>query len=187
MAAPNDRSNFHVLIIGAGSVGLLIAQRLKSLEIKCTVFERENFLNERSRDWSYGLYWAQGWLRECLPDALHGRLNAAQVDPTRSPSPSDNLRLLNGKTAEQFTRVPTPNLYRLRRSQFRVLLAEGINVQVLHPFLHDIKCQSAFAMYLSNVYCSMARDSPPSPKTLTQKMQQSQQPLRTAPRLQVTS
>ena len=132
MAAPNDRSDFHVLIIGAGSVGLLIAQRLKSLGIKCTVFDRENFLNERSRDWSYGLYWAQSWLRECLPDALHGRLNAAQVDPTRSPSPSDNLRLLNGKTAEQFTRVPTPNLYRLRRSQFRALLAEGIDVQVLH-------------------------------------------------------
>ena len=133
MAAPDDRSNFHVLIIGAGSVGLLTAQRLKSLGIKCTVFERENYLNERSRDWSFGLYWAQSWLRECLPDALHGRLSAAQVDPTRAPSASDNLRLLNGKTAEEFTRVPTPNVYRLRRSQFRVLLAEGIDIQVYPP------------------------------------------------------
>ena len=56
MAATSDKSNFHVLVIGAGSVGLLIAQRLKSLGVKCTVFERENYLNERSRDWSFGLY-----------------------------------------------------------------------------------------------------------------------------------
>ncbi len=56
MAAPKIRSDFHVLVVGAGSVGLLIAQRLKHLGIKCTVFEREKYLNERSRDWSFGIY-----------------------------------------------------------------------------------------------------------------------------------
>ena len=133
MAVLNNKSNFHVLVIGAGSVGLLIAQRLKSLGIKCTVFERENHLNERSRDWSFGIYWAQSWLQECLPDTLHSKLNAAQVDPSRSPDPDDRIRLLNGKTAEQLLCLPTPNLYRLKRSQFRVLLTEGIDIQVLYP------------------------------------------------------
>ena len=136
--AASKESNFNVLIIGAGSVGLLIAQRLKSLGIKYTVFERENYLNERARDWSFGIYWAQSWLNECLPDSLHGRLSEAQVDPSRTPNPDDYLRCLNGKTAEQLIRLPTPNLYRLRRSQFRALLTKGIDVQVLHP-LHEIK------------------------------------------------
>lgn len=65
-----------------GSVGLLIAQRLKmvlprispsiiltynpfladvlKVGTKCTVFERESYLNQRRRDWSFGLYWAHG-------------------------------------------------------------------------------------------------------------------------------
>lgn len=133
MAGPNMTSEFHVLVIGAGSVGLLIAQRLKTLGIKCTVFERENFLNERSRDWSFGIYWAQNWLTECLPTSLLAKLNTAQVDPLRIPGPDDYMRLMNGKTAEDLTVVPAPNLYRLMRSNFRVLLAEGIDIQVLYP------------------------------------------------------
>ena len=129
MAAPN-KSDFYALVIGAGSAGLLIAQRLKFLGIKCTVFEQEHYLNERSRDWSFGIYWAQSSLTECLPKSLLNKLNTAQVDPLRTSTPDDYLRLMNGKTAEELLRVPTPNVYRLRRSKFRALLAEGIDVQV---------------------------------------------------------
>lgn len=50
MAVPNHKFNFHVVVIGADSVGLLMAQRLKMLGIKCTEFERENYLNERPGD-----------------------------------------------------------------------------------------------------------------------------------------
>ena len=149
MASPNNESNFHVLVIGAGSVGLLIAQRLKSLGIKCTVFERENYLNERSRDWSFGIYWAQDWLKECLPDALHRRLNTAQVDPSRTPDPHDFIRLLNGKTGEELAVLPTPNLYRLKRSGFRALLAEGVDVQVLTPFFFLIKKKGLYVNFTS--------------------------------------
>ena len=147
MAGPNMKSDFHVLVIGAGSVGLLVAQRLKTLGIQCTVFEREHFLNERSRDWSFGIYWAQNWLTECLPSSLLGKMNTAQVDPSRTPGPDDYMRLMNGKTAEDLTRVPAPNLYRLMRSKFRVLLAEGIDIQVLYP-LFEIGCQIEVASYL---------------------------------------
>lgn len=55
MAALDRKSDFHVLVIGAGSVGLLIAQRLKMLGIECTVLEREQYPNERPRDWSFGI------------------------------------------------------------------------------------------------------------------------------------
>lgn len=130
MAGPNEESDLHVLVIGAGSVGLLIAQRLKVLGIKCTVFEREHYLNERPRDWSFGIYWAQSSLTECLPNSLISRLTAAQVDPLRTSTPDDYMRLMNGQTAEELLRVPTPNMYRLKRSKFRALLNEGIDVQV---------------------------------------------------------
>lgn len=59
MTAKNHKIDFHGLVIGAGSVGLIIAQRLKSIGVKCTVFERENYLNERSRDWSFNIYQAK--------------------------------------------------------------------------------------------------------------------------------
>lgn len=130
MAETNNKPDIHVLVIGAGSVGLLIAQRLKTLGIKFTIFEREHYLNERPRDWSFGIYWAQSSLLECLPKSLLGRLNTAQVDPSRTSTPDDYMRLINGKTAEELSRVPTPNVYRLRRSKFRALSAEGIDVQV---------------------------------------------------------
>lgn len=130
MASPNHKSDFHVLVIGAGSVGLLIAQRLKMLGINCTVFEQEHFLNERQRDWSFGIYWAQSSLTECIPQSLLSRLNTAQVDPLHPPSPDDFIQVLNGKTTEELKSVPTPNVYRLRRSTFRALLADGIDIQV---------------------------------------------------------
>lgn len=129
MAEPKSKTSLHVLIIGAGSVGLLIAQRLKTLGIKFTVFERDSYLNQRSRDWSFGIYWAQGPLVECLPERLRAKLNTATVDPSRTPSPNDFMRILNGKTNEELTRVPMPNVWRLKRSAFRALLVEGLDVQ----------------------------------------------------------
>ena len=150
MAAPEDRSDFHVLVIGAGPVGLLIAQRLKMLGIKCTVFERERYLNERPRDWSFGIFWAQSSLRECLPISLLSRLNTAQIDPLRTPSPDDYMRLMNGKTAEELSRALTPHVYRLKKSSLRALLAEGIDVQVGYPPF-EIERQLAVVTCLLNV------------------------------------
>lgn len=130
MAALDSKSDFQVLVIGAASVGLLTAQRLKMLGIKCAVLEREQYLNERPRDWSFGIYWAQSSLTECLPTSLLNKLNTAQVDLSRRPSQCDYMRLMNGTTAEELSRVSTPNVYRLRRSRFRTLLAEGIGIRV---------------------------------------------------------
>lgn len=110
----------------------LLADTYK-LGIKCTIFDREAHLNQRSRDWSFGIYWAQGPLAECLPEPLRAKLNTATVDPSRTPSPKDFMRILNGETAEELTRVPMPNVCRLKRSAFRALLVEGLDVQVRQP------------------------------------------------------
>ena len=128
--ALSDNPDFHVLVIGAGSVGLLIAQRLKTLGIKCTVFEREHYLNERPRDWSFAISWAHPALTECLPNALNSKLKSAFVDPLQIKNSGEAIRLLNAKTGEELKVMPTPNLDLFKRSSFRALLAEGIDVKV---------------------------------------------------------
>ncbi|KAL8954103.1 MAG: hypothetical protein Q9222_000082 [Ikaeria aurantiellina] len=97
--------------------------------IKCTVFERENYINERSRDWTFGIYYAQAPLTECLPKHLSERLTTAFVDPHRGYSENDALTMLNGETGESLQNMPTPNVLRLNRSKFRALIAEGIDIQ----------------------------------------------------------
>ena len=110
-----------------------ISAETLQLGIKCTVFERESFLNQRPRDWSFGIYWAHGPLEECLPEPLRAKLNTATVDPSRKPGPNDFMRIVNGKTADELARMPISNVYRLKRSAFRALIVEGLDVQVGSP------------------------------------------------------
>lgn len=192
------KSDFHVLIIGAGSVGLLIAQRLQTLGIKCTVFERERFLNERPRDWTFGIYWAQDWLRECLPASLLGRLNEAQVDRGRRPGAEDYMRMVNGSNGEDLTVVRAPGVVRLRRSRFRGFLVggegEGVDVKVsCYPSGSFFEIRSVadrslrLVTYHMFYYYSMVRDSARYLNTSPTESRPSWRPSRTAPKLQVTS
>lgn len=142
-----------------GSVGCLIAQKCKlvnplsfrvtpylitrsdskQLNIKCTVYEREKYLNQRLRDWNFGIYHAQAPLGECLPDHLNQKLNTAFVNPNRGLSEEDKLTMLNAQTGELLMRMPTPNVIRLARSKFRALVAEGLDIQVSTLLtLHDL-------------------------------------------------
>ncbi len=98
--------------------------------IKCTVFERENYLNQRPRDWSFGIYWSQSPLEECLPEDIRAKLKNAFVDPSRVPSADDYIPLLNGQTGETLMNMPTKYVMRLRRSGFRAVVGENIDVQV---------------------------------------------------------
>ncbi|KAL8704292.1 MAG: hypothetical protein Q9201_002546 [Fulgogasparrea decipioides] len=98
---------------------------LERLKIKCTVFERENYLNERLRDWNFGIYHAQAPLEECLPKSIFERLMTAMVDPTRGLSEHDSLPMLNAKTGERLMAIPSPNVLRFSRSRFRALIAEA--------------------------------------------------------------
>ena len=87
-------------------------------------------MNERPRDWSMGIYWAQPCLDDCLPKAIKERLSEAQVDPDHVPGEADFLPILNGESGEMLARIPTPGVLRVARSKFRRLLAEGIDIRV---------------------------------------------------------
>ncbi|KAL9020503.1 MAG: hypothetical protein Q9185_002276 [Variospora sp. 1 TL-2023] len=109
---------------------VLQCQRGKPLSIKCTLFERENYLNERLRDWNFGVYHAKPQFDECLPDRISNKLTSALSDPFRGLSEHDVFPMFNAQTGELLMEMPTPNALRLNRSRFRALIAEGLDIQV---------------------------------------------------------
>ncbi|KAF7122289.1 hypothetical protein CNMCM5793_000246 [Aspergillus hiratsukae] len=100
-----------VLIIGAGSTGLALAQNLKNVAgIPFKILEKEQ-RPTRKRNWSMGLHWDFGPLRYLV-----------DLDPNRGhpdPSPSGEL----------IAEIKSSTFYPLRRDKFRGMLLQGLDVQ----------------------------------------------------------
>ncbi|KAL1628372.1 hypothetical protein SLS54_001945 [Diplodia seriata] len=105
-----------------------------STGIPCTVFEQDESLDQRSRDWDFGIYWAQTPLEACLPADVRGRILTAQVDDV-VPSADAFFPMFNAETGEVLHRVPTPYYLRLRRREFARVMGAGIDIRVsFYPF-----------------------------------------------------
>ncbi|KAF2841942.1 FAD/NAD(P)-binding domain-containing protein [Patellaria atrata CBS 101060] len=128
MATATTEHELSVIIAGAGSTGLLVAQVLKKVGIACTVYEADPTPTHRPRDWNFGIYWAQSPLGNCLPQELNDQLTACQVD-IHTPAADDILPVLNGKTGEVLKEVAAPFNLRLQRRKFIQLLGTGIDIQ----------------------------------------------------------
>ncbi|KAL8891574.1 MAG: hypothetical protein Q9215_001438 [Flavoplaca cf. flavocitrina] len=139
MDEANKSRDFQVLVVGAGSVGCIIAQRCKMLGIKCTLFERENYLNERNRDWNFGIYHAKPQLDECVGEDISKRITSNLVDPIRGLDDKSVFPMIHGQTGEMLKEIPTPNAMRLSRSKFRVLIADGLHIQYSKR-LRNVEC-----------------------------------------------
>ena len=100
------------------------------LDISCTVYEREPYLGSRTRDWNFGIHWAQDLLSECLPENLQEALSKARIDTWNPPSEKDSWPIYNSETGDFMLRVPTPNMLRLRKSKFREVVVERVDVKV---------------------------------------------------------
>ncbi|KAL8672565.1 MAG: hypothetical protein Q9168_002970 [Polycauliona sp. 1 TL-2023] len=111
------------------------------LNIKCTLFERESRLNERPRDWNFGIYHAKPQFDECVGEYISSRIKSALVDPIRGLSDKDVLPMINAQTGEVLGKIPTPNVLRLNRSKFRALIAEGLDIQYSKRF-RSVECPS---------------------------------------------
>lgn len=118
-----------VLIIGAGSAGLLMAHVLKKAGIEATVFEQDASPTARPRDWSFGVYWAQSPLVDCLPPDLAARLPTVQTDLVFKPNKNEVLPIHHGGTGELIQPVEAPYAVRYRRKAFLKLLGEGVDIQ----------------------------------------------------------
>lgn len=70
-----------IIIVGAGIVGLTLAQALKKEGIPFRLFERDENLDHRSAGWGITIHWALHALESCLPADLFARIDEVQVDP----------------------------------------------------------------------------------------------------------
>ncbi|KAL3417966.1 hypothetical protein PVAG01_10975 [Phlyctema vagabunda] len=123
-----NQESLRVLIIGAGSAGLLIAHALKKAGIASSVFEADATSTARPRDWSFGVYWAQSPLASVLDDSVVARIQQSQVDD-RVPTADDVLPIYNSAAGELICDAPSPYSLRLQRRRWLGLLSEGVDVQ----------------------------------------------------------
>lgn len=93
------------------------------------MFEQDATFAARSRDWNFGIYWAQVPVGECLPQELGDLILSCQVD-SWIPSAEDYMPIYNVKDSELMKKVPVPYNIRLQRRNFLKLISRGVDIRV---------------------------------------------------------
>ncbi|MCJ1477622.1 hypothetical protein MMC13_006295 [Lambiella insularis] len=122
----------HVIVVGAGCTGLLVAHGLKKAGIKFSIYEAELEADYRPREWSMGVHWALSMMEKLLPADLHARLKEAQTDPFLEAPEHDNLPVYDGLTGEVMRTLAVPRTIRVSRRKLRAFCSQGIEVQYGH-------------------------------------------------------
>ncbi|PYI32368.1 FAD/NAD(P)-binding domain-containing protein, partial [Aspergillus indologenus CBS 114.80] len=118
-----------IIIIGAGMVGLTLAQALHKNHIPFEIYERDAAAADapaKGRGWALTVHWALSALQECLPPTLFAQLPSIQVDPSLSDTRRfPFLDLATGRP--KFIIPPTPRL-RVNRRRLGDLLATDLPI-----------------------------------------------------------
>ena len=117
----------HVLIIGGGITGLLLAQTLRKNKVSFSIFERDAHETSRNPGWGLAIHWAKQDLISLLPIELQNRLLEANVDPDAAQGRFPFFDLRDGQ--ERYT-IPSSERVRLSRGKWRNLMMEGLTVHV---------------------------------------------------------
>lgn len=121
----------HVLIIGAGITGLLLAQSLRKEGIAFSVHERDPTPTHRGTGWGLALHWALDTFLSLVPQELQGRLPETYVDPLAvSCGNNGRFPFFNLSTGEERYENLSPKRVRLSREKLRRLLMGGLDIQV---------------------------------------------------------
>ncbi|KFX89084.1 hypothetical protein V490_07240 [Pseudogymnoascus sp. VKM F-3557] len=129
MNAPNS-ANGAVAIVGSGLTGLLAAQGLKLNGINAVVFEQEESLDARSREWTILVHWAMPIFAKLVPKDILANLTEAFCNPHLEFNDEvETLPCYNGITGDLLFSSPTPGARRVNRGKLRRLLAEGIDIR----------------------------------------------------------
>ena len=130
----------HVLIIGAGITGLVLAQALKSHGVGFAIYERDSDPSYRGRGWGLTIHWALDTLLSLLPQDIIDRLPETYVDSVAAAAgEKGTFPFFDLRTGERRWQLTSPNRIRVGRERLRRLLMEGIDVKVgdsllfLHP------------------------------------------------------
>lgn len=129
-AAP-EREPPHILIIGAGITGLVLAQALKKHGIPFTIFERDAHVAARGRGWGLTIHWSLDTFLSLLPQHIIDKLPQVYVDPEASKrGENGNFLFFDLRSGETRWQVPPTKRIRVSRERLRALMLEGLDVQV---------------------------------------------------------
>lgn len=78
MATANPKP---IIVVGAGLVGLTVAQGLKKANFDFQVYDRDSSLDARPAGWGITVHWSLPSLQACLPQELYDKIPSIQVDP----------------------------------------------------------------------------------------------------------
>ena len=121
----------HVLIIGAGITGLLLAQSLKRHSIPFTIFERDPSASYHGKGWGLTIHWALQNLLDLLPEEIVERLPETYVDPEAvEKGETGNFLFFDLRTGEALWRVPPNKRMRVSREKVRGLMMQGLDIKV---------------------------------------------------------
>ena len=128
----------HILIIGAGITGLLLAQVLKKHSIPFTIFERDPSPSFRGRGWGLTIHWSLDNFISLLPQHLVERLPSTYVDPEASArGENGSFTFFDLQTGEARWKVPPAKRIRVSRERLQALLLDGLDTQVSGPSPYD--------------------------------------------------
>ncbi|RFU28012.1 hypothetical protein B7463_g8318, partial [Scytalidium lignicola] len=125
----------HVLIIGAGVTGLLIAHGLEQAGINFSIFESESSASHyRPREWSLGIHWSLPQLEALLPPDLRTKLKETQNDPFLDAPEHDEMRIYNGLDGTILKAMPIPRIIRVSRRKMRAFCSQGIDIKACYGY-----------------------------------------------------
>jgi len=138
---PNNSKPKHVIIIGAGLTGLILAQALRNINHKHPesprftfgLYERDSHAFARGGGWSLTIHWALTDLRNVLPMEIIERFDECLVNPEAAEKKDPgNFQFLDLKTVEKQHVWPIPlgAASRVAREKLMALLMEGLDIQV---------------------------------------------------------
>ena len=138
-----EQQETHVLIIGAGISGLIIAHGLHKAGIKHTIFETEEAQRWRPKEWTMGIHWGLPLLEDLLPSHLAARIPTdGSVDGflDYNQPPNNGAYIFDGLTGEVLKDLTvTGRIVRVSRRKLRTLCSEGVPVK--HSYtLQTVNC-----------------------------------------------
>jgi len=119
------------LIIGAGIVGLTLAQFLRQMNVPFVIFERDRVDETRSQGWGLTLHWALDYFLPYLPSDIRDAVFAAQVDQSKWENDNGNFLFIDLATLEPKLKVPSSKRLRVQRDKLRKVLAKGVEENIL--------------------------------------------------------
>ena len=130
----------HVLIVGAGMTGLLLAQKLKSHGISFSIYERDPSADCRGGGWGLAIHWALDVLLGLLPEHLREQIPQTNVDPDAlAEGKIGRFPFFNLVTGETRFENVNEKRVRLQRQRLRNLMLSDLDVQVRLFFARSCK------------------------------------------------